>query len=106
MTAYLLENNIVDHGQLLILVGVIWLKCELGLGVNLQLKHKNIRGFNIWQKEVKLSLLSFWVMKRVSFLFLMPFHHMLGDSVLTVFSQVRKLWILKCVPFCKVVWDG
>ena len=46
MTAYLLENNIVDHGQLLILVGVIWLKCELGLGVNLQLKHKNIRGFD------------------------------------------------------------
>ena len=40
MTAYLLENNIVDHGQLLILVGVIWLKCELGPGVNLQLKHK------------------------------------------------------------------
>ena len=40
MTAYLLESNIVDHGQLLILVGVIWLKCELGLGVNLQLKHK------------------------------------------------------------------
>ena len=68
MTAYLLENNIVDHSQLLILVGVIWLKCELGLGVNLQLKHKNIRGFIIWQKEVKLSLLSFWVMKRV-FLF-------------------------------------
>ena len=67
MTAYLLENNIVDHGQLLILVGVIWLKCELGLGVNLQLKHKNIRGFNIWQKEVKLSLLSSWVMKRVFF---------------------------------------
>ena len=67
MTAYLLESNIVDHGQLFILVGVIWLKCELGLGVNLQLKHKNIRGFIIWQKEVKLSLLSFWVMKRVFF---------------------------------------
>ena len=28
MTAYLLENNIVDHDQLLILVGVIWIKCE------------------------------------------------------------------------------
>ena len=49
MTAYLLENNNLDHGQLLILVGVIWLKCELGLGVNLQLKHKDISGFTLWQ---------------------------------------------------------
>ena len=65
MTAYLLENKNVDHGQLLILVGVIWLKCELGLGVNLQLKYKDISGFTLWQKDAKLCLLSFWVMKRL-----------------------------------------
>ena len=57
MTAYLLENKNVDHGQLLILVGVIWLKCELGLGVNLQLKYKDISGFTRWQKDAKLCLL-------------------------------------------------
>ena len=72
MTAYLLENNNLDHGQLLILVGVIWLKCELGLGVNLQLKHKDISGFTLWQKDAKLCLLSFWVMKRL-FCFYCPF---------------------------------
>ena len=57
MTAYLPENNNVDHGQLLILVGVNWLTCELGLGVNLQLKHKDISGFTLWQKDAKLCLL-------------------------------------------------
>ena len=65
MTAYLLENNNLDHGQLLILVGVIWLKCELGLGVNLQLKYKDISGFTLWKKDAKLCLLSFWVMNRL-----------------------------------------
>ena len=58
MTAYLLENNNLDHGQLLILVGVIWLKCELGLGVNLQLKHKDISGFTLWQKRMRNSVYS------------------------------------------------
>ena len=64
MTAYLQENNNVDHGQLSILVGVIWLECELELGVNLQFKHKDISGFILWNKEAKLCLLLFWVMKR------------------------------------------
>ena len=58
MTAYLLENNNLDLGQLLILVGVIWLKCELGLGVNLQLKHKDISGFTLWQKRMRNSVYS------------------------------------------------
>ena len=57
MTVYLQENNNVDHGQLSILVGVIWLECELELGVNLQLKHKDTSGFIIWHKEAKLCLL-------------------------------------------------